>query len=187
MQSSLELFQDKAKAVGAEVHYCASKRETLESLLDLLRIEGVADAPGAYAVWASDAFCTELDHNALSAQVPGLRFDVTRELASQAKIGISRFDWAIADTGTLVVDATAVDHRLVSSLPPIHVALVDRAKLLPDLATAVAKISPARMAYVSLITGPSRTADIERVLTIGVHGPGRLIVLIFDAAEGAAA
>ena len=65
--------------------------------------------------------------------VPGLRFDVTRELAAEAKIGISQMDWALANTGTLVQNADAVDKRLVSTLPLLHIALVSTAALLPDL------------------------------------------------------
>ena len=57
-------------------------------------------------------------------EVAGLRFEVTRELAAGARFGISQMDWALADTGTLVQDATAIDKRLVSSLPTIHIALL---------------------------------------------------------------
>ena len=89
-------------------------------------------------------------------------------------------DWALADTGTLVQDATAVDQRLVSTLPTIHVALIATDGLRPDMPTWLADADPNRMGYLSMITGPSRTADIERVLTIGVHGPVRLIIIFVD-------
>jgi len=52
------------------------------------------------------------------------------------------------------------------------------------MAAAFATIDPRRSAYLSLITGPSRTADIERVLTIGVHGPARLVILCVDGIGG---
>jgi hypothetical protein len=79
-------------------------------------------------------------------------------------------DWARADTGTLVEIADAVDRRLVSTLPAVHIALVAIGALLPDLASAISRTDLRRSAYHFFITGPSRTADIERVLTIGVHG-----------------
>jgi L-lactate dehydrogenase complex protein LldG len=89
----------------------------------------------------------------------------------------------IAATGTLLTDATAVDRRLVSTLPPIHVAILPTAAIVPDIAAAFATVDPGRSAYLSMITGPSRTADIERVLTIGVHGPARLVILCIDGTE----
>jgi L-lactate dehydrogenase complex protein LldG len=186
MQTYLKLFQEKAQAASAEVHCCTSKHEALIAILQFLRDENIADCPGSYAVWADDEFRRDLDCEALAAEIPGLHFKVTKELAAQAKVGISQFDWAIADTGTLVVDSSAVDQRLVSSLPPIHVALIQRSKLLPNLATTIGKIGSAHVGYLSMITGPSRTADIERVLTIGVHGPSRLVIFFFDDAEGGA-
>ena len=75
--------------------------------------------------------------------VPGLRFDVTRELAADAKVGISQMDWALANTGTLVQSADAVDKRLVSTLPLLHIALVSTAALLPDLPSVLAASIPA--------------------------------------------
>ena len=95
-------------------------------------------------------------------------------------------DWALANTGTLVQSADEVDKRLVSTLPLLHIALVSTAALLPDLAAVLARVDPRKSAYLSFITGPSRTADIERVLTIGVHGPERLIVVLVDDLEVAA-
>jgi L-lactate dehydrogenase complex protein LldG len=56
-------------------------------------------------------------------------------------------------------------------------------RLVPDLAALFAVLSPAQTRYLSLITGPSRTADIERVLTIGVHGPERLVIVVVDPGQ----
>jgi L-lactate dehydrogenase complex protein LldG len=85
-----------------------------------------------------------------------------------------------------VQDASAVDKRLVSTLPPLHIALISTAALLPDLGALFARVDPSKAAYLSFVTGPSRTADIERVLTIGVHGPERLIIVLVDDLESAA-
>ena len=73
-------------------------------------------------------------------------------------------DWALADTGTLVQDATAVDKRLVSTLPTIHVALIATSGLRPDMPAWLGDARPNSAGYLAMITGPSRTADIERVL-----------------------
>jgi L-lactate dehydrogenase complex protein LldG len=117
------------------------------------------------------------------AQLPAAIFDVTREAAAAAKVGISEMEWAIADTGTLVQDAAAAERRLVSTLPEIHIAMVATDSIQPDLPSVLARINPRQTAYLSMITGPSRTADIERVLTIGVHGPERVVIVCVDEAE----
>ncbi len=178
-------FKDRAEAVSAEVHRFSTRPEALEFILAFLAAGGVADSPGSYAVWADGTFLEPFDKPALSRRATGLRFDVSRQSAADARIGISQVDWAVADTGTLLVDATAVEHRLVSTLPVIHIALAATTRLLPDLASGLQQFDPARCAYLSAITGPSRTADIERVLTIGVHGPRRLIIVFVDDLEKA--
>jgi L-lactate dehydrogenase complex protein LldG len=180
MQSSFEAFKARAEGVSAEVHRCATKPEALAFIFAFLQKEGVGPGGNASAVWADCPFLRGMDKTALARQVPGLIFEVTRQAAADAKIGISQMDWAMASTGTLVQDAAAVEKRLVSTLPIIHVALVATREIVPDLAASLARTNPRQSAYISMITGPSRTADIERVLTIGVHGPERLIIVFVD-------
>ncbi len=79
---------------------------------------------------------------------------------------------------------TPVDKRLVSTLPPLHIALVAPQACCPILPRCSRAIDPRTVGYLSFITGPSRTADIERVLTIGVHGPERLIIVCVDELGG---
>jgi L-lactate dehydrogenase complex protein LldG len=86
----------------------------------------------------------------------------------------------MANTGSLIQDAAPVDRRLVSTLPNIHIAVIQTDRLLPDLPSVLGKIRPEQTNYISFITGPSRTADIERVLTIGVHGPEKLVIIFVD-------
>jgi L-lactate dehydrogenase complex protein LldG len=175
-----ELFRVKAEAVGAEVHRVGSAAEALELVAVLLDREGVVDAPGARAVWCGGSILRGIDRSALAARCPGLSFDVSRARAAESKVGVSEFDWALADTGTLAQDATDPRLRLASTLPETHLALFRTADLLPDLASLLARVDPVRMRYLACVTGPSRTADIERVLTIGVHGPRRLLIVAVD-------
>jgi L-lactate dehydrogenase complex protein LldG len=177
-------FKSRAEAVSAEVHRFLTEADALAFILEFLRSEGVLDAPNSRAIWADCPFLEGIDKEALRVSVPGLRFDVTREGCAEAKIGISQVDWGKADTGTLVQDATAVEKRLVSTLPLIHIALIATSKILPDLPSLLSTIDPRQAGYISFITGPSRTADIERVLTIGVHGPQRLIIIAVDELGG---
>ncbi len=182
MPAIFDTFRVRAEAVSAEVHRFPHKTEALDFIVQYLQAAAVADSPQSYAVWADCAFLSGIDKQRISEQVPGLTFEVNREKAAASKVGISQLDWALANTGSLVQDATAVERRLVSTLPAIHIALVQTNCLLPDLQSVLSKIRPEQTNYISFITGPSRTADIERVLTIGVHGPEKLVIVFVDQA-----
>jgi L-lactate dehydrogenase complex protein LldG len=99
-----------------------------------------------------------------------------------ADLGLTGVEYAVAASGTIVVAASPIHPRSASLLPLIHVAVVRRDQLLPDLAALADRIRqdyPERLSSgLALITGPSRTADIEQTLSIGVHGPGELHVLL---------
>ena len=183
MDSLFETFKARAETVSAEVHRLATQREAFDFVIALLLEQGVEDSPGRRALWAGGSLLAGVGKRYLTSETHGLGFEVTREAAAEAKVGISQMDWAISDTGTLVQNATAVEQRLVSTLPEIHIALIASHKMVPDLATALSRINPNDAAYLTFITGPSRTADIERVLTIGVHGPERLIIVLVDQLE----
>ncbi len=176
-------FKLRAEGVSAEVFRFATRDEALEYLLAFLHKEGLADTPQSTALWAECSFLDGIDRAMLSENA-GLKFEVTRELAATARFGISQMEWALADTGSLAQNSTAIEQRLVSSLPSIHIALVPTSGILPDMPTLLAKVHPKECAYLAMITGPSRTADIERVLTIGVHGPERLVIIFVDELGG---
>jgi L-lactate dehydrogenase complex protein LldG len=176
-----EQFQARAQAVSAEVHRFAGPGPALDFVVQTLRAEGVAPEPGRRAVWCPGPILGPPEPERLARELPGLTFDVTRAAAAESKVGVSELDWAIADTGTLAQDATDPRRRLPSMLTETHLAVFRTASLVPDLAALLARVDPRRMRYLTCITGPSRTADIERVLTIGVHGPRRLVVVAVDA------
>lgn len=93
------------------------------------------------------------------------------------RIGISVADFAIAETGTLVASAGAGKARMTSLAPPVNVMLVARSAIVATLAEAMPRMSSATSV---MITGPSRTADIEGILVRGVHGPGELLVYVYE-------
>jgi L-lactate dehydrogenase complex protein LldG len=103
------------------------------------------------------------------------RADLRARLAN-CDLGIVEADYAIAATGTFCLLATAARPSSLTILPPVNFILVRTDRILPTLADAIAAIGPARFAAnrVALVTGPSRTADIEKLIVIGVHGPKRL-------------
>ena len=106
----------------------------------------------------------------------------------EASVGISGANMAIAETGTLVLVTNEGNADLTTTLPPVHIALFGIDKLVASLddAVAVLRMLPRSgtgqiiTSYVNWITGPSRSADIEQSLTIGVHGPRELHCVILD-------
>ena len=97
-------------------------------------------------------------------------------------------DFAVAETGTLAVSAQIGRERLTSLAPPIHIAIVERSQIVPDLFDLFQKLADRGLANLpsnlSCITGPSKTGDIELELTTGIHGPGTWIVVIIQEAMG---
>ena len=106
--------------------------------------------------------------------------DELRAICASAPIGITSADYALADTGSLVMLSSPQEARLISLLPPVHIAVVPRERLLTgldELLTVVPRPAEVTSSMV-LITGPSRTGDIELTLVRGVHGPGTIHVVI---------
>ncbi len=117
--------------------------------------------------------------------LPGVRSGIAdraelRELCATVDVGITSADYALADTGSLVMIASPQEARMISLLPPAHIAVVPRARILTGLDELFSLLPhPAdTSSSMVLITGPSRTADIEQILVRGVHGPGLLTVVV---------
>jgi L-lactate dehydrogenase complex protein LldG len=114
-----------------------------------------------------------------------------RELLARADLGLSGVDYVIAETGTLVLTAQSGQMRGVSLLPPVHVAVARTSQVIATLADylLLAQVAGSDLpqyltSCVSLVTGPSRTGDIELKLTVGVHGPGELHLVLLDEPAG---
>jgi len=109
-------------------------------------------------------------------------FDGSRDRARllSCDLGVSAAQLGIAETGTLVLVSSAERHRLVSLVPPVHVALLRRADLVPALGDALRAFEGAPPSLLTFVTGPSRTADIELTLVVGVHGPRALFVILIE-------
>jgi L-lactate dehydrogenase complex protein LldG len=104
-----------------------------------------------------------------------------------AGIGITAVDYALADTGTLVLITGAGRARSVSLLPPVHVAILKPEQIIAGLDELIPRLNTSAgrdlASAVTFITGPSRTADIELTLVVGVHGPQELHVVLLDSRE----
>lgn len=101
-----------------------------------------------------------------------------RAAALRADVGVTGVDYAIAGTGTLVLSAGAGRPRSVSLLPRLHVALVRQSQLVARLGSGLAAFREKTPSALHFITGPSRTSDIENDLSIGVHGPARVLAIV---------
>ncbi len=105
---------------------------------------------------------------------------------SHASVGITGAQAALADSGTLVLQNLPGQPAPMSLLPEVHVALLSARDIYPNMQNYLNVLdSPAGTVSASsnmvFITGPSRTADIELSLTVGVHGPGKLVVILWDS------
>ena len=116
----------------------------------------------------------EIDHGELVARL------------ADCGVGLTAADYAIAETGTIVLSSDEPHALLVSLLPPVHIALVRSSQIAATLDGVISNLNKERIGRVdpsrsvTFITGPSRTSDVELVLSIGVHGPKELHVIILD-------
>ena len=115
----------------------------------------------------------------------GLRLvtDGLRQHLSGIDIGLTFIDYGIAETGTLVIDSSSEDVRLSTMVSEIHIGILPKSKIRPsayDLEKELQETMQTAPSYLAFITGASRTADIERVLALGVHGPLELHILLLE-------
>jgi L-lactate dehydrogenase complex protein LldG len=165
----VERFAAEARVVGVEVFVdadAAAVRERLASFTAGRRILS----------WNPD----QLPYDAAAVLAGALLGDAPREAQAAADVGITSCHGAIAETGSLALLSIPGCSRAVSLLPPVHVALVHPRQLFFGMAEFFAARAGeiARASNLTFVTGPSRTADIELSLTIGVHGPGRVVILV---------
>jgi len=103
-----------------------------------------------------------------------------RRASAAADVGITSANYALADTGTLVMLSSPAEARVISLLPPVHIAVIRKEQVLSGLDElfTILPLPADETSSMVLITGPSRTADIEQILVRGVHGPGEIHVVV---------
>jgi len=149
-----------------------------ENLCDLKQ-QKVMAAPGLPAERFDDMAARCREKGILLIQ------DGLRDHLAGIDIGFTMADFGIAETGTLVIDSSSEATRLATMVSEIHVAVLPRKKIRAsafDLETQLEGFMATAPNYSAFITGASRTADIERVLALGVHGPLELHILILEEA-----
>jgi L-lactate dehydrogenase complex protein LldG len=174
----VELFVRQFEKLNGKAVRVRSRKEAAAVVHDLMN--------GHTAVASNTPFLRECG----IADIPGVETGITsrdklRAACADAAFGITSADFALADTGTFVMISSPKEARLISLLPPVHIGVISSAAILPNLDELFARCpKPADdSSSMVLITGPSRTADIEQILVRGVHGPGEIYAVIVE--EGA--
>jgi L-lactate dehydrogenase complex protein LldG len=169
-EAELDLLLGEIGKLGGKTQKLA--REGLgQALAGLVRAEGVIKA----TLWQTP----ELKALGIEACLAGLGVEIVsphadKHALAQCDLGVTGVDAAFPETGTLLLRSDPTRPRMVSLLPRIHLALLTKSILLPDLSPAFENVKGD--GYFVFVTGPSRTADIELTVTIGVHGPKALHV-----------
>lgn len=176
----LERFVEEASILAAEVICVESAQAAALRVAALCESRGWREA----LAWTFD----EIGVAGLEAALAGAGVEVHHggdpHALEPVPVGITGAEAAIANTGTIVLRSGAGRSPLASLLPPVHVALVDGTRVFPEMRayweslgdTAAHVRAGSNFVFIS---GPSRTADIEQTLTLGVHGPRELILVVY--------
>ncbi len=178
----VEQFRSELEALRAYVHVCDTPADAVEQVLELLEQAGARSAlawepeqlPLPGLVEALAVAGVEL----IAGQVMGAqRAELYAEL-EPVVVGISGVDVAISESATMLLVSGQGRGRLASLLPPMHIALLPEQSIVRSLPDALDRLGEEfgeglfrDRSNLTMITGPSRTADIELSLTLGVHGP----------------
>ncbi len=171
-QAEIECLLNEVQALGGKTQRIMSHAELQAALGQLVQQEQVRRA----TLWRE--IVPDLAQMLTSLQIELVSPQAGKEVLADCDLGITGADAAIAESGTIVVRTSPGQPERISLMPRVHLAIFRPAVLRADLALVLAEIKKDRHAV--LITGPSRTADIEKTLTIGVHGPKVLYVWSYE-------
>jgi len=173
-EQRLELFKTNSASLKADFQLVSNYDELVERLRALRDNEAWTKV-GTHSGELTDSVCPEL-------KLPVCRTDKRYPMAEleTCSVGITQCDALVAQTGSVLVTSRSAGGRALSVLPPHHVVLTHRRQLVRDLPEAFELLksayAPNYPSFISFITGPSRTGDIERILVLGAHGPKKLTI-----------
>jgi L-lactate dehydrogenase complex protein LldG len=176
LAAQIELFRKNAENLKAEFHVCAGVSEAIQFLQTLAANNGWKKI-GWHRGELTDAVARAL--NLTKVQTDGGY--AVNDLES-CDAGLTECEALVAQTGSVLVSASSAGGRALSVLPPHHVVLARQHQMVPDLTIALRRVQDKFKgkcpSFLSFITGPSRTGDIERILVLGAHGPKKLTILL---------
>ena len=167
----LEGFKESLEMVGAKCTIVENESDAAA------RLRAIITDLSATEIIVSDS---ELVHRIVNAAELDAIADASRDELFSSDVGITSAQWAIAETGTLVLESGNERHRLVSLVPPVHVCLLKASSIRQSMAEILELADVDANPTITFVTGASRTSDIELTLAIGVHGPGELYVIVID-------
>jgi L-lactate dehydrogenase complex protein LldG len=168
------LFKKMAEEVSAVVYLSKTEYDMMEYIAGVMKINGHLRFA---APLLPDIFCRNLEQGGLENIESPLRKRV-----GEIEVGIVIASFGIAETGTLVVNSNSEDVRLATMLSETNFIILNPKNIVKksfDISDELNAWFKERN-YTAFITGPSRTADIERVLTLGAHGPSQLHIIIHN-------
>ncbi len=175
----IAVFREQALSVGLKVTVISPEAaaEHVAKLVREIHAEGNAGKPKV--IIEPPLFLREQLEAALSDDVELLNPRDDDDTLFSADVGVTGVHAAIAETGSLVCRSGENLWRGLSLIPPAHIAIVKAAQIVPDLLDFFVGLPGADLpANLTLISGPSKTADIEGILITGVHGPGQVHVVV---------
>ena len=178
LPEQVELFANISEGLKTEFHRLPTISAAREVLAKLAAESG----------WKKIASHTHLDTDAL---LEGIGLPIVRtekgyviDNLESCDVGVTGCEVLVAQTGGILVTVESAGGRALSVLPPHHVVIARTSQMVPDLTAAFERVKKRYgklfPSFMSFITGPSRTVDIERILVLGAHGPKRLTVLLVD-------
>ncbi len=173
LEDSLDIaFAEALLKVAGNFIYCENENEFIKNFQSLVNEKK----------WTS-LFCQEDElKNLLNESQVNINSD--EESFMKVEVGITGCEYLIARLGSVMISSQQTKGRRVVCFPPIHIVIAYHHQLVPDLKNALSgmkeKYQTNFPSLISLITGPSRTADIEKTLVMGAHGPKELYVFLID-------
>lgn len=166
----VENFRTSLDMVGAHFTLAESDKDAAQ------KVEGIIGKLGAkvVAISSSDVVAKVVESIATTEFIENASTDVL----FGCDLGITSAQWAIAETGTLVLESERENHRLTSLVPTAHLCILKASQIRQTLGEILELTSKSLSRTVTFITGASRTSDIELTLAIGVHGPAELHVIV---------
>jgi len=176
----IENFRENLEAVGGDCSVVYDETEAAEVLLSIIQQNNakkiaLSDSPLVKKI----AGYLRMDAEFIENAETGVLFE--------SDLGFTGAQLAIAETGTLVLESETERHRRTSLVPPVHVCVLEAKNIRQTLGEILEILQSRLNRTITFVTGASRTSDIELTLAIGVHGPGKLHVIILRSEPPAVA